>query len=68
MGSDGVVHKLVVDKMMPDQDEAIALAKTPLAAKVALILGLLPRDSLNELGDFCACSIPKVMLPLERIE
>lgn len=54
--------------MMPDQEKSIDTAKTPLAAKVALLMGLLPRDSLTELGDFCACSIPQVMLPLERIE
>lgn len=53
--------------MMPDTDETVVSSKTPLAAKVALLLGLMPQDTLD-LGDLCACSLTDVMLPLERIE
>lgn len=58
--------------MMPDSNEETTL-KTPLAAKVALILGLAPND-LMSFADACAivekdCKLVKhTMLPLEEIE
>lgn len=69
VGGDGLVHKLVVDKMMPDRDGRIEESKNPLTAKVALMLGLVPREAL-ELGDFgyLYTTTSDVMLPLEQIE
>jgi len=50
--------------MMPDTDETLRVSsKSPLAAKVALVVGLFPRDSLS-LGDFCLSSPTDLMLPM----
>lgn len=66
-------------QMQPDDDHEPVIEKTPLAAKLALILGLAPR-STSAWGDMTAlasdCSrhklvsscLTKVMLPLDKIE
>lgn len=42
VGSDGLIHKHVADKVMPDQDETPATKdQSAVAAKLALFLGLL---------------------------
>lgn len=63
--------------MQPDNDEACAIQKkeSPLAAKLALILGLIPRDYLDllsmtsyrNLRESSQC-LSKVMFPLDEIE
>lgn len=77
VGDDGLVYKHVADKMQPDDDEAHAALKkeSPLAAKLALMLGFIPRDYLDLLnmtpcrnlrkGSQCLSS---VMFPLDEIE
>lgn len=58
--------------MMPDSNDDTTL-KAPLAAKVALILGLVPRD-LVSVSDACTIVeedfklISHTMLPLEQLE
>ncbi|XP_050442147.1 uncharacterized protein C6orf136 homolog [Adelges cooleyi] len=47
LGGDGLVHKLTVDKMQPD-DNTVLETKNPLAAKLALFVGLTQHaDSLS---------------------
>nr|CAG4651151.1 EOG090X09QP [Simocephalus serrulatus]SVE94364.1 EOG090X09QP [Simocephalus serrulatus] len=50
VNSRGVVTLHVADKMMPD-DEKVVENKSPLAAKLALLLGLLPQQNANNLSD-----------------
>nr|CAG4651994.1 EOG090X09QP [Triops cancriformis] len=57
VGSDGVIHLHVADKMMPDEEKLADEKLTPLAAKLALLLGLVPKPSLN---DFEALMATKV--------
>lgn len=79
VGGDGKVYKHIADKMQPDNDRQEVIEKPPLAAKLALILGLAPRSSTPwgdlsalasectrlELGSSC---LTKVMFPLDEIE
>nr|CAG4641031.1 EOG090X09QP [Eulimnadia texana] len=52
VGSDGLVHLHVADKMMPDEEKIGAEKNTgALAAKLAILLGLLPRPSWNEFSE-----------------
>ncbi|XP_041974412.1 uncharacterized protein LOC121729837 isoform X2 [Aricia agestis] len=49
VGGDGLVQKHVADKMMPDQDTIVDdLEKAPIAAKIALLIGVLPRSYLAD--------------------
>nr|CAG4644127.1 EOG090X09QP [Lepidurus arcticus] len=57
VGSDGVIHLHVADKMMPDEEKLADQKVTPLAVKLALLLGLVPKPSLN---DFQALMTTKV--------
>lgn len=77
VGSDGLVYKHVADKMQPDNDEACAVQKkeSPLAAKLALMLGLIPRDYLDLLNTASDKNLKKssqclsnLMFPLDEIE
>nr|CAD7459586.1 unnamed protein product [Timema tahoe] len=53
VGNDGLIHKHVADKMMPDTDHAVdELKKADLGAKLAMFMGLLSRPSLTELCPF----------------
>ncbi|XP_063234940.1 uncharacterized protein LOC134537915 isoform X2 [Bacillus rossius redtenbacheri] len=42
VGQDGLIHKHVADKMMPDSDRAVDEQKTDVTAKLALFTGLVP--------------------------
>ncbi|GAB6019503.1 hypothetical protein CHUAL_001080 [Chamberlinius hualienensis] len=49
VGSDGLVHRHVCDKMIPDNDKVEITSKTNLAAKLAFLLGAIPRPSVEDL-------------------
>lgn len=51
VGNDGLIHKHVCDKMMPDEHKEKSTTAN-LAAKLALVIGFLPRPSLDTLGGF----------------
>nr|SVE75252.1 EOG090X09QP [Daphnia dolichocephala] len=51
VSSKGLVTLHVADKMMPDDDKAAETNKGILAAKLALLLGLLPQHNSNTLSD-----------------
>lgn len=72
VNDEGLIYKHIVDKMMPDSNDDTTL-KPQLAAKVALILGLAPRDLVSASdasaiveNDFKLVS--NTMLPLEELE
>lgn len=57
VGGDGLVQKHIVDKVMPDQDTIIDDAeKAPIAAKIALLIGLLPRNYLSDVSPYFSSS------------
>ncbi|XP_045761684.1 uncharacterized protein LOC123864944 [Maniola jurtina] len=57
IGSDGLIHKHVADKVMPDQDRIIDdEEKAPIAAKIALLIGLLPRNYLSDASPYFTSS------------
>ncbi|XP_028029682.1 uncharacterized protein C6orf136 [Bombyx mandarina] len=57
VGGDGLIGKHVVDKVMPDQDTIIDDAeKAPIAAKLALLVGLLPRNYLSDVSPYFSSS------------
>lgn len=77
VANDGLVYKHVADKMQPDNDEACAVDKkdSSLAAKLALMLGLIPRDyvDLVSLASYrnhrkSSQCLSNVMFPLDQIE
>nr|CAG4645664.1 EOG090X09QP [Lynceus sp. MCZ IZ 141354] len=49
VNADGNIHLHRADKVMPDTDKSEAEKATTLAAKLALLLGLIPKPSLNDL-------------------
>nr|CAG4637184.1 EOG090X09QP [Ceriodaphnia reticulata]SVE73063.1 EOG090X09QP [Ceriodaphnia reticulata] len=51
VNSSGLVTLHVADKMMPDDERITEKNKSPLAAKLALLLGLLPQPNSNNLSD-----------------
>ncbi|XP_046644132.1 uncharacterized protein LOC124329140 [Daphnia pulicaria] len=51
VNSNGVVSLHVADKMMPDDEKVAETNKGLLAAKLALLLGLLPQQNSNNLSD-----------------
>lgn len=80
VGGDGLVYRHVADSMMPDEEQLVE--KGPLAAKMALLLGLTHRPNLgdaNSMMPFDLTSVPsahkdeepdsylQLMLPLEKI-
>ncbi|KAK7074412.1 hypothetical protein SK128_024189 [Halocaridina rubra] len=81
VGGDGLVHKHVADSMMPDKEQTV-VEKGPLAAKLAVLLGLVHRPNLGDastslpfdLGSLSAMHkedeeiYSQLMLPLERIQ
>ncbi|XP_075989538.1 uncharacterized protein LOC142985319 [Anticarsia gemmatalis] len=57
VGGDGLVQKHIVDKVMPDQDTIIDdTEKAPIAAKIALLIGLLPRNYLSDVSPYFTTS------------
>lgn len=57
VGGDGLVQKHIVDKVMPDQDTIIDdTEKAPIAAKIALLIGLLPRNYLSDVSPYFSSS------------
>nr|XP_049698792.1 uncharacterized protein LOC110374652 [Helicoverpa armigera] len=57
VGADGLVQKHIVDKVMPDQDTIIDdEEKAPIAAKIALLIGLLPRNYLSDVSPYFSSS------------
>ncbi|KAJ8734330.1 hypothetical protein PYW07_014881 [Mythimna separata] len=57
VGSDGLIQKHIVDKVMPDQDTIIDdEEKAPIAAKIALLIGLLPRNYLSDVSPYFSSS------------
>ncbi|CAB3221577.1 unnamed protein product [Arctia plantaginis] len=57
VGGDGLVQKHIVDKVMPDQDTIIDdTEKAPIAAKIALLIGLLPRNYLSDVSPYFTSS------------
>lgn len=44
IGSDGLIHTHIADKMMPDEDSAVTALKSPLATKIAMLMGIMPRS------------------------
>ncbi|XP_075226348.1 uncharacterized protein LOC142327313 isoform X2 [Lycorma delicatula] len=78
VGGDGKVYKHIADKMQPDNDQQEVIQKTPLAAKLALLLGIAPRSTtwgdMSTLASDCtklqigSSCLTKVMLPLDKIE
>ncbi|KAI8437123.1 hypothetical protein MSG28_010473 [Choristoneura fumiferana] len=53
VGGDGLVQKHIADKVMPDQDTIIDdEEKAPIAAKIALLIGLFPRNYLSDVSPF----------------
>ncbi|XP_022203710.2 uncharacterized protein LOC111060353 [Nilaparvata lugens] len=84
VNGEGKIYKHVLDKMQPDDDKEELVHKTPLAAKLGLLLGLTPRSSslsdlspmawtsLSHLSDrdaeLVSQAMAQLMLPLEKIE
>lgn len=69
LGSDGLIHKHVVDKVIPDEDSLIdETEKAPLTAKIALLVGLVPRSLISDLTLFFDSRLRDLPLPLERIK
>lgn len=78
VGEDGLVYKHVADTMMPDEEQLVQ--KGPLAAKLAILLGLMPRPTFSD-ANILPFSVLKIleeeqgedtlpvhlMLPLEKI-
>lgn len=57
VGGDGLIQKHIADKVMPDQDKIIDDAeKAPIAAKIALLIGLLPRNYLSDVSPYFSSS------------
>ncbi|KAL3872062.1 hypothetical protein ACJMK2_040020 [Sinanodonta woodiana] len=48
LGPDGLVHKLSVDRVMPDMEMAEEKKPGNLALKLAILLGLVPKHDLND--------------------
>ncbi|CAH2100391.1 unnamed protein product [Euphydryas editha] len=57
VGSDGLIQKHIADKVMPDQDKIVDdEEKAPIAAKIALLIGLLPRNYLSDVSPYFTTS------------
>ncbi|XP_053600816.1 uncharacterized protein LOC128669760 [Plodia interpunctella] len=57
VGGDGLIQKHIADKVMPDQDTIIDDAeKAPIAAKIALLIGLFPRNYLSDVSPYFSSS------------
>lgn len=58
VGGDGLVHKHIADKVMPDQDTMVDdVEKAPIAAKLALLIGLLPKNYLTDVAPCLSSSV-----------
>ncbi|XP_077287320.1 uncharacterized protein LOC143912051 [Arctopsyche grandis] len=69
VGSDGLIHKHVADKVMPDEENSVDVMKTPVAAKLALFLGLAPKEQLlNLYTKKMANNIKDSLFPTKRID
>jgi len=72
VNSEGKVYHVIVDKMQPDPEQKVDVVKPTLATKLALMLGLSPRDC-GELSQLLATlsqsqCLADAMLPLDQIE
>ncbi|KAM3957010.1 uncharacterized protein C6orf136 homolog [Aphomia sociella] len=57
VGADGLIYKHIADKVMPDQDTIIDdEEKAPIAAKIALLIGFLPRNYLSDVSPYFSSS------------
>ncbi|XP_030035936.2 uncharacterized protein LOC115451701 isoform X1 [Manduca sexta] len=72
VGGDGLIQKHIVDKVMPDQDTIIDdEEKAPIAAKIALLIGLLPRNYLSDVSPYFSSSsgtVDVTPLPFKVLE
>lgn len=64
VGADGKIFKHICDKMMPDEEKEAVNANrtTNLAAKLALLLGVIPRPSLEDLNSII-CAFARLQDP-----
>ncbi|XP_032513342.1 uncharacterized protein LOC116767199 [Danaus plexippus] len=68
VGTDGLIQKHVADKVMPDQDRIIDdEEKAPIAAKIALLIGLIPRNYLSDLTPFLSSSDTNECTPFYKV-
>ncbi|CAH2068202.1 unnamed protein product, partial [Iphiclides podalirius] len=57
VGGDGLIQKHIADKVMPDQDTIVDdEEKAPIAAKIALLIGLIPRNYLSDVSPYFSSS------------
>jgi len=63
ISSEGRIVLHVADKMMPDQ-ENLKVDQTPMAAKLALLIGLLPRSNLGDMTEI----VDNLLIKLEDDE
>lgn len=57
VGGDGLIQKHICDKVMPDQDTIIDdTEKAPIAAKLALLIGIIPRNYLSDVSPYFSAS------------
>ncbi|XP_023952175.1 uncharacterized protein LOC112056067 [Bicyclus anynana] len=69
VGSDGLIQKHIADKVMPDQDRIIDdEEKAPIAAKIALLIGLLPRSYLSDVSPYLTSSPGNTQIPFKVLE
>ncbi|XP_059480999.1 uncharacterized protein LOC132199915 [Neocloeon triangulifer] len=68
VGSDGAIYKHIADKMMPDEERKLndAGKTSGLAAKLALVVGLAPKNI--EIFTMGSTELKELMLPLDEIE
>ncbi|KPI95388.1 PREDICTED: uncharacterized protein LOC106116988 [Papilio xuthus] len=72
VAGDGLIQKHVADKVMPDQDTIIDdEEKAPIAAKIALLIGLIPRNYLSDVSPYFSSSsgtTDMTVLPFKVLE
>ncbi|CAB3367881.1 Hypothetical predicted protein [Cloeon dipterum] len=68
VGGDGTIYKHVADKMMPDDDKNLNNSRktSGLAAKLALVVGLVPKN-MGIIFSGTDAELKEAMLPLEEI-
>nr|CAG4648764.1 EOG090X09QP [Polyphemus pediculus] len=64
VSSNGLVTLHVADKMMPDEEKSMDEKTVPLGAKLALLLGLLPRQNWNDMTDI----VENLLIKIEKEE
>ncbi|XP_068628777.1 uncharacterized protein [Battus philenor] len=72
VAGDGLIQKHIADKVMPDQDTIIDdEEKAPIAAKIALLIGLVPRNYLSDVSPYFSSSsgtADATVLPFKVLE